>query len=103
MYHKALEKRDQVRDSIDNLFDNLDILITPTTPTTAFEFGTFSRHTSPPINYNTHPFNLSGHPAISIPCGNANGLPIGLQIVGNYGDEYFLLDLAESLFESFRN
>jgi Asp-tRNA(Asn)/Glu-tRNA(Gln) amidotransferase A subunit family amidase len=103
VYHKALAKRDQVRDSIDNLFDNLDILITPTTPTTAFEFGTFSRHTSPPINYNTHPFNLSGHPAISIPCGNANGLPIGLQIVGNYGDEYFLLDLAESLFESFRN
>ena len=103
VYHKALEKRDQVRDSIDNLFDNLDILITPTTPTTAFEFGTFSRHTSPPINYNTHPFNLSGHPAISIPCGTANGLPIGLQIVGNYEDEYFLLDLAESLFESFRN
>ena len=103
VYHKALEKRDQVRASINNLFENLDVLITPTTPTTAFEFGTFSRNTSPPINHNTHPFNLSGHPAISIPCGNSNGLPIGFQIVGNYGDEYFLLDLAESLSEFFRN
>ena len=103
VYAEALVQRNQIRDSINNLFDHFDILISPTTPTTAFEFGTFSRSTSPPINHNTHPFNLSGHPAISIPCGFENGLPIGLQIIGNHGDEYLLLDIAEALLNYLKN
>ncbi|MFL2520837.1 MAG: amidase [Halobacteriales archaeon] len=103
VYAEALVQRNQIRNSINKLFDHFDILISPTTPTTAFEFGTFSRSTSPPINHNTHPFNLSGHPAISIPCGFKNGLPIGLQVVGNYGAEYLLLDIAEALLNYLKN
>ena len=103
VYAEALVQRNQIRDTVNNLFDHFDILISPTTPTTAFEFGTFSRSTSPPINHNTHPFNLSGHPAISIPCGFENGLPIGLQVVGKYGAEYLLLDIAEALLNYLKN
>tara|TARA_A100001037_G_C15153837_1_gene641839 strand:- start:1722 stop:3149 length:1428 start_codon:yes stop_codon:yes gene_type:complete len=103
IYATALERREVIQNHIHNLFDHFDILISPTTPTTAFEFGTFSRNTSPPINHNTHPFNLSGHPAISIPCGFENGLPIGLQIVGNYGYDYVLLDIAETFLKFIEN
>lgn len=46
----------------------------------------------------TYPFNLTGHPALSLPCGwTGNGLPIGLQIVGRWYDEAGILDLAEKL------
>jgi aspartyl-tRNA(Asn)/glutamyl-tRNA(Gln) amidotransferase subunit A len=43
----------------------------------------------------TYPFNLTGHPALSLPCGwTVAGLPIGLQMVGSWGADRFLLDLA---------
>jgi aspartyl-tRNA(Asn)/glutamyl-tRNA(Gln) amidotransferase subunit A len=46
----------------------------------------------------TYPFNLTGHPALSMPCGlSANGLPIGLQLVGRWHDDAFLLDVAARL------
>ena len=46
----------------------------------------------------TFPFNLTGHPALSMPCGwDGGGLPIGLQIVGRWYDEFGLLSLAERL------
>jgi aspartyl-tRNA(Asn)/glutamyl-tRNA(Gln) amidotransferase subunit A len=46
----------------------------------------------------TYPFNLTGHPALSMPCGlSSNGLPIGLQLVGRWHEDAFLLDIAASL------
>lgn len=46
----------------------------------------------------TYPFNLTGHPALSMPCGiSSNGLPIGLQLVGRWHDDAFLLDVAAKL------
>jgi aspartyl-tRNA(Asn)/glutamyl-tRNA(Gln) amidotransferase subunit A len=95
LYNKALQDRDSIRNSINDLFNEFDFLVTPTTPTTAFKFGKFSRHSSPPINYNTSPFNLSGHPAISIPGGFIKGLPVGVQIIAPYGSDYQLIELAK--------
>jgi aspartyl-tRNA(Asn)/glutamyl-tRNA(Gln) amidotransferase subunit A len=50
----------------------------------------------------TFPFNLTGHPALSLPCGwTEERLPIGLQLVGRWHDDAFLLDLAERLKAAF--
>ena len=46
----------------------------------------------------TYPFNLTGHPALSLPCGiSAAGLPIGLQLVGRWHEDHYLLDVAQAL------
>ena len=96
LYDKAIQDRDSIRNSISDLFNEFDFLVTPTTPTTAFKFGKFSRHSSPPINYNTSPFNLSGHPAISIPGGFIEGLPVGIQIIAPHGSDHQLIELSKT-------
>jgi len=42
----------------------------------------------------TYPMNLTGHPALSMPCGMTDGLPVGLQLVGRWHDDRYLLDIA---------
>ncbi len=83
---------------VDHVFNDVDMIITPTVPMTA-----------PLINgpidgmkilRNTWPFNAAGTPAISVPCGNdANGLPIGLQIVGRRNNDDGVLRAARMLSE----
>ena len=70
--------------SFKEVFKKYDILISPTSPITAFDLG--SMIDDPLTMYQndicTMPANIAGIPAISIPCGMSNGLPVGLQIMG---------------------
>jgi aspartyl-tRNA(Asn)/glutamyl-tRNA(Gln) amidotransferase subunit A len=89
--------------------ENFDLLLTPTLPVTAFPAG--DDHPGPiegvPSNYLswtkfTYPFNLTGQPAATVPCGLASdGLPVGLQIVGRWRDDVSVL-AASAAFEAVR-
>ncbi len=100
-YKKAQKVRTLIRRDFDNAFKDADILLTPTCPTTAFLKGDFvndplSMYLSDLL---TVPANLAGLPAISIPCGfDKNGLPIGLQLIGNVLEEDRILNAA-NIFE----
>lgn len=94
--------------AVDALLDDVGLLATPTVPVAAFEAGLDSpirdgRQTSY-LGWTgfTYPFNLSGHPAATVPCGHtADGLPIGLQLVGRMGDDALVLRAAAA-FEELR-
>ena len=96
-YKKAQRVRTLIRKDFDNAFEKVDILLTPTCPTTAFLKGDFvndplSMYLSDLL---TVPVNLAGLPAISIPCGfDKKGLPIGLQLIGNVLQENKILNAA---------
>jgi len=100
-YKKAQKVRTLIRKDFDNAFKKVDILLTPTCPTTAFLKGDFvndplSMYLSDLL---TVPANLAGLPAISIPCGfDTKGLPIGLQLIGNVLQEDRILNAA-NIFE----
>ena len=100
-YKKAQKVRTLIRKDFDNSFKKVDILLTPTCPTTAFLKGDFvndplSMYLSDLL---TVPANLAGLPAISIPCGfDTKGLPIGLQLIGNVLEENKILNAA-NIFE----
>ena len=96
-YKKAQRVRTLIRNDFDNAFKKVDILLTPTCPTTAFLKGDFindplSMYLSDLL---TVPVNLAGLPAISLPCGlDKKGLPIGLQLIGNVLEESRILNAA---------
>ena len=104
-YKKAQKVRTLIRNDFDNAFKKVDILLTPTCPTTAFLKGDFvndplSMYLSDLL---TVPVNLAGLPAISIPCGfDKKGLPIGLQLIGNVLEEEKILNVA-NIFEKDAN
>ncbi len=78
-------------------FKNVDIIVTPTSPTAAFKIG---EKTSDPLQMYlsdifTISVNLAGVPAISVPCGfTSNNLPIGLQLIGKHFDEETIFKVA---------
>ncbi len=95
-YLKALKVRTLVKQDFDKAFENLDVIITPTAPTTAFKIG---EKTNDPLamylqDVCTIPVNLAGVPAVSIPCGFAGGMPIGLQIIAKPLGEETLIRTA---------
>ena len=100
-YKKAQKVRTLIRKDFDYAFKKVDVLLTPTCPTTAFLKGDFvndplSMYLSDLL---TVPANLAGLPAISIPCGfDSKGLPIGLQLIGNVLEEHRILNAA-NIFE----
>ena len=83
-YKKAQQVRRIIRDELSNVFTKVDMLLTPATPTTAFDLGAKSR--DPVSMYLTDiytiPANLAGIPAISFPIGFANNMPVGAQLLG---------------------
>ena len=98
-YRKAQQVRTLIRRDFDRAFEAVDVLLTPTSPTTAFRFGA---HTNDPLamylaDLLTIPANLAGLPAISLPCGfDAEGLPIGLQLITGVLQEERLLQVAHA-------
>ncbi|ASF38166.1 Asp-tRNA(Asn)/Glu-tRNA(Gln) amidotransferase GatCAB subunit A [Halobacillus halophilus] len=89
-YKKAQQVRTLIKNDFEKVFADYDVIIGPTTPTPAFKIG--DKVDDPMTMYAndilTIPVNLAGVPGISIPCGfSSNGLPIGLQIIGNHFDE----------------
>lgn len=96
-YLRALKVRTLIKNDLDEAFQKVDAIITPTSPTTAFKIG--ERSADPLAMYLsdifTIPANLSGIPAVSMPCGfSSEGLPIGLQIVTKAFDEEMLFRVA---------
>ena len=88
-YKKAQQVRTLIKEDYDKVFENYDVIVGPTAPTPAFKVG---QNINDPLTMYandilTIPMNLAGVPAISIPCGYENGLPLGLQIIGNHFDE----------------
>ena len=95
-YLKAQRVRALIAADFARAFETVDVLISPTTPTAAFELGA---KTSDPVTMYLNDIytigaNLAGLPAISIPCGFVNALPAGLQIVGPHFAEERLLNVA---------
>jgi aspartyl-tRNA(Asn)/glutamyl-tRNA(Gln) amidotransferase subunit A len=95
-YLKAQQIRRLIRDDFERAFAEVDIIMGPTSPTTAFKIG--ERFDDPITMYlsdvNTIAVNLAGLPGMSIPIGFSNKLPVGLQLVGNYFAEGQLLNIA---------
>ena len=96
-YKKAQQVRRLIKNDFDKVFKSVDVLMTPTSPNTAFEFG--SKGAQNPVELYledlfTISSNLAGLPAISIPHGQVNSLPVGLQLIGNFLKEGQLLNVA---------
>jgi len=96
-YKKAQQVRTLIRRDFDRAFEAVDVLLTPTSPTTAFRFGA---HSEDPLamylaDLLTIPANMAGLPAINVPCGfDDQGLPIGLQLITGVLQEERLLQVA---------
>lgn len=101
-YKKAMQVRSLIKKEFEDIFKEVDVLATPVAPTVAFKFG---EKTSDPLamyleDVNTVPANPAGVPAISIPCGFVNGLPVGLQLIGSHLGEAMLMRVAKTYEQS---
>ncbi|RXJ02424.1 Asp-tRNA(Asn)/Glu-tRNA(Gln) amidotransferase subunit GatA [Anaerobacillus alkaliphilus] len=97
-YKKAQQVRTLIKKDFDDVLAKYDVIIGPTAPTTAFKIG---EKTKDPLTMYandilTIPINLAGVPAISVPCGLSNGLPVGLQIIGKHFDESTVFRVAHA-------
>ncbi|MDQ6819762.1 MAG: Asp-tRNA(Asn)/Glu-tRNA(Gln) amidotransferase subunit GatA [Actinomycetota bacterium] len=98
-YGTALKVRTKISEDFAAAFERFDFIVTPTSPWTAFELGA---KTDDPLamylnDFFTVPMPLAGIPAISIPCGLSDGLPVGFQLAGPAFSESRLLDAAYAL------
>ena len=102
-YRKAQQVRTLIRRDFETAFASVDVLLTPTAPSTAFAAGA---HADDPLamylaDLLTIPANLAGLPAINVPCGfDSKGLPIGVQLIGNVLEEPLLLQVAHQYEQS---
>ena len=98
-YGRAQRVRTKIAEDFREVFASVDFIATPSSPTVAFGLG---EKTSDPWamylnDYCTVPMSLAGIPAISIPCGLSDGLPVGLQLAGPAFSDNDLLDAAHAL------
>ena len=95
-FKKAAKARTLIRKDFDKVFEEVDLLITPTTTTTAYDIG--GKIEDPIEMYMadvlTVPINLAGVPALSIPCGFSDDMPVGMQLIGKHFDEQTLYRAA---------
>jgi aspartyl-tRNA(Asn)/glutamyl-tRNA(Gln) amidotransferase subunit A len=100
-YKKAQQVRRLIKQDFERVYKTVDFLATPTTPTTAFNIG--EKFDDPMTMYLADIFtvsaNVAGVPAISIPCGEVNKMPVGLQLIGRYYKEDELFNVANKLEE----
>ncbi len=98
-YLRAQKVRTLIKQDFERAFARVDVLISPTAPTTAFKAG---EKTDDPVSMYlsdlmTIPVNLAGLPALSLPCGfDRNGMPIGMQIIGDVLREDLVLEVAHA-------
>ncbi len=95
-YMKAKLFQKRIAAEFDNAFNEVDVIVTPTVPSTAFKSG---YNLADPVKIYatdicTVTINIAGLPALSVPCGKDNGLPIGMQLIGKKFDEQTLLNTA---------
>lgn len=102
-YKKASQVRRLIKDDFERVLTEVDIILTPTSPTTAFKKG--EKNTDPVQMYladiYTVSINMAGVPAICVPAGFVDGLPVGIQLIGNYFKEDLLFN-ASHKFEEVR-
>ena len=94
-YAKAQIARENVRNDFQRIFRDVDVIAGPTMPTIAFKL----KEKSDPLSMYladilTVPANLAGIPAISVPCGTSEGMPVGLQIMGRHFEDERIVDVA---------
>jgi aspartyl-tRNA(Asn)/glutamyl-tRNA(Gln) amidotransferase subunit A len=99
-YGKALKVRRLIHDDFERAYQHADVLLTPTSPSVAFEFG--SKGDNPLAMYlcdtYTIPTNLAGHPGMSVPFGTgAHGLPVGVQVLAGTLQEPVMFRVAAAL------
>lgn len=105
-YGKAQKVRTVIKQDFDDAFKNFDIILTPTTPTTSFKFG--SKTTDPYAMYLsdvfTVPVNLAGNVGLSMPvgCAKADNMPIGLQLIGDHFQEQKVFHVAHALEDMYK-
>ena len=105
-YAKAQNIRGQINKSYDSLLREVDVLVMPTTPITATKIpdndSPVEERVGLALNmiHNTAAFDLTGHPAISVPCGMSDGLPVGFQIVGKHFDDLTVIQVADAIEKS---
>ena len=97
-YLKAQQARTLIRQDFERVFQDVDALVTPTSPVTAFKIG---EKTGDPvqmylIDVCTLPVNIAGLPGLSVPCGFSDGLPVGMQFIGPHFSEETLLRTAHA-------
>jgi aspartyl-tRNA(Asn)/glutamyl-tRNA(Gln) amidotransferase subunit A len=96
-YLRALKVRRLIKEDFENSFKNVDVILTPTSPTPAFKIG--EKITDPLSMYLSDIYtisaNLAGLPAVSFPCGfTKDNLPVGMQLIGKEFDEFTLIKLG---------
>jgi aspartyl-tRNA(Asn)/glutamyl-tRNA(Gln) amidotransferase subunit A len=98
-YGQAQKVRTVIRQEHDTAFERFDVLVSPTSPTVAFELG--ARTANPLAMYAadllTIPSNMAGLPGLSIPCGLSEGLPVGFQLIGRQFSENLLFRAGHAL------
>ncbi len=95
-YKKALQVRTLLSQAYAKVFETFDAVLSPVAPTAAYRIG---EKTADPLEMYlgdicTVPVNIAGLPALSMPCGETEGLPVGMQLVGRAFDEYTLLNFG---------
>ncbi len=102
-YKKAVAMRYRIMENFENAFKKVDVIIVPTSPKLPWKIG---EKMTPSEVYKadlyTIPVNLAGLPAVSIPAGEINGLPVGLQVIGKYGEDEKIWAVARRLMSIWR-
>ncbi|SEF84059.1 aspartyl/glutamyl-tRNA(Asn/Gln) amidotransferase subunit A [Caloramator fervidus] len=98
-YKKALKVKTLIINEFKKAFEDVNLIVSPTSPSVAFKFGEKS---SDPLKMYlsdicTVPVNIAGLPAVSVPVGFSDNLPVGLQIIGNYFKEGEIISLAHGI------
>jgi len=96
-YKKAQKVRTLIVEDFKRAFKDVDVIVAASTPISALKLGEFAKYPffGELMDVLNEPAAIAGIPAISVPCGqDKNGLPVGLQIMGNYFDEATILNLA---------
>lgn len=98
-YLRAQKVRTLIKEDFEKVFKKVDILLTPTSPFTAFKIGEKIKDPLSMylVDIYTVSVNLAGLPALSLPCGKINNLPVGLQIIGKPFEEDLILETGQAL------